>query len=173
MRNIVLTGYMASGKTTVGKLLCQSLGYRFYDTDEMIEKSEGITINEIFQNYGEPYFREREALVSKEFGNVSNSVISTGGGFVLNPENIENLRKNSVVFNLNVSPEIIAARYEEAKRTRPLMNSSDTQAVLKRYEDRKELYKNCDVQIDIYDNISPEEICDMIIEKYKTINGGK
>ncbi|MBQ3037737.1 MAG: shikimate kinase [Clostridia bacterium] len=164
MKNIVLTGYMASGKTTVGRLLCNKLGMEFYDTDEMIEKREGITINEIFNSKGELYFRDLESQISEEFENISNSVISTGGGFVLNTVNIENLRKNGIIFNLNVSPEIIERRYEEAKKTRPLMNSSDTQTVLKRYADRKEYYKNCDVQIDINDNISPDEICNIIIK---------
>jgi len=169
MKNIVLTGFMASGKTTVGKILSKKLGYAFYDTDSLIEEKEKRKISDIFSCEGEEYFRSLENEISTEFGEVSDSVISTGGGFVLNSENIVNLRKSSIVFNLNVSPDIIAKRYIAARIDRPLMRNDDLDGILKRYDDRREFYKNCDVVIDIVEDISPDEICDIIIEKYKNL----
>ena len=169
MKNIVLTGFMASGKSTVGKILSKKLGYTFYDTDSMIEENEKRKISDIFSCEGEEYFRSLENKISAEFKTVSDSVISTGGGFVLNPENIENLKNNGIVFYLNVSPDIIAKRYITARAQRPLMKNNDLDEVLKRYENRRKFYENCDIIVDISTDLSPEEICEIIIEKYKNL----
>lgn len=169
MKNIVLTGFMASGKTTVGMRLSQKLNYKYFDTDAIIEENEKKSINEIFGVFGEEYFRKLENEVSNSFSKISDAVISTGGGFVLNPENIDNLRENSVVFNLNVSRSILLKRYDSAKPTRPLMDS--VEAFLERYEKRKEFYKNCDISVDIDEDKTPDEICDIIIEKYNEFIG--
>lgn len=166
MKNIVLTGFMASGKTTVGKELSKIMDFKFYDTDEMIQNMENKSINDIFLISGEEYFRALENKISNEFFEISNAVISTGGGFVLDPQNIENLRKNSVIVNLNVCSEIILKRYEKAKATRPLMNKQSIDDVLKKYDERKKYYRNCDISIDIVDDIETEEICDIIKDKY-------
>ena len=77
--NIVLTGFMASGKTEISKILAKKLDYKLIDTDECIEKSEGTTINKLFEKYGEEYFRSLEHEVVKKAAKEDRAVISTGG----------------------------------------------------------------------------------------------
>ena len=166
-KNIVLTGYMASGKTTIGKLICQKLSMKFRDTDEIIEKQENMKISEIFERYGEEYFRKLENDVSKQFKNTKNFLIATGGGFVLNPSNIENLRKNSVIINLKTSPEIIKARIQEAKKTRPLMSDADLSEVLERFNKREPFYANNDICIELSPKKTAEEHSEIVISEYK------
>ena len=163
-KNIVLTGFMASGKTTVGKLLAETLSMEFIDTDEMIEKKQGISISEIFEKYGEDYFRKLEKELSDELCCMSDAVIATGGGFVLDKDNINKLKKNSTVFNLKTNPEIIKDRLGNAKATRPLLQE-DFDEVIKRFSDREEFYKNCDEEIILELNKAPEFYVEQIINR--------
>lgn len=167
MKNIVLTGYMASGKTTTGKLLSKRLDMNFLDTDEIISENEDMSINEIFEKYGEAYFRKAENELSKKLMSVADSIISTGGGFVLNKENIENLRSCGVIINLAVSDNTVKKRYAEAQATRPLIKNENIDAILKRYNDRKEFYANCDAAVSINETDSAEYVCEKVIEAYK------
>lgn len=167
MKNIVLIGFMASGKTTVGKLLSDLLNYRFYDTDLLIEKNEGKSIEDIFKIFGEEYFRNLETKTVKDFCDVDTSVIATGGGIVLNPENIDILRKNSVIVHLKTNDLIIKKRYKISKDARPLMKNQCIDDVLKRYKEREVFYKNCDFEIDLALFQKPIEIAEEIIRKMK------
>ncbi len=165
-KNIVLTGFMASGKTTVGKLLSKKLGMDFVDTDELIEKQEGMSINEIFEKYGEEHFRCLEKELAKKLSqNVTGTVIATGGGFVLNKENINELKKSGVVFNLKTNPEIIKERLNGAKDTRPLLKNNEFSGILKRFSDRENFYKNCDEEIVLELGKEPECYVDEIIKR--------
>ena len=87
--NIVLTGFMATGKSAVGKLLAQRLGYAFFDTDEMIEKQTGHTIADLFAKGGEPPFRELEAQTVALVSLMDRAVIATGGGVPLRKSNMD------------------------------------------------------------------------------------
>ncbi len=171
MKNIVLTGYMASGKTTTGRLLSEALGMNFIDTDEIISENEKMSISEIFEKKGEEYFRKAENELSKKLMTVSDTIIATGGGFVLNRENIENLKKNGIVINLKVSENVIKKRYLDARSTRPLIKNDDIEGILKRYNDRKEFYLNCDAAIGINESDSAEEVCKRVIDEYKKLSG--
>jgi len=148
MKNIVLLGFMGTGKTSVGRLLATRLKRPFIDVDKMIEISCGATVSEIFQQYGEEYFRKQECEMISKAACYENAVIATGGGVVLNPGNIERLRGNGILITLTASPEIILER--TAKRTtRPLLNASDReQAVAMLLETRKPLYQAADYIID-------------------------
>ena len=88
MKNIVLVGFMGSGKTTVGKLLAEQTGMPLVDMDTQIEERAGKTINEIFAQDGEPHFRALEREMAQELASKTGQIISTGGGIVLNPDNI-------------------------------------------------------------------------------------
>jgi len=125
MNNIILLGFMGSGKTAVGKGLATKFNMDFIDLDEWIEKEAKMTIKEIFDKFGESYFRELEKkIVKKACAELNNSVISTGGGVILNKENVENLHQAGILFWLKVAPDKV---YERTKNTssRPLLNCPD------------------------------------------------
>ena len=148
MKNIVLLGFMGTGKSVVGKRLARELGAKFVNTDDLIEEREGLTINDIFARSGEPYFREVEAAVVREVAGRQGSVISTGGGVVLNEENLAALRAGGVLFCLNATPEEIYARTRRHAH-RPLLQVPDPVAKIRELlAARAPLYAKADHQID-------------------------
>ncbi len=169
MKNIVLTGFMASGKSTIGRELSAISGMEFVDTDELVEKSEGITINEIFARFGEEYFRDRESAAVAMAAEKSGAVIATGGGAVLRHENIELLRKNGVVFNLEPSAAVICERLNGARASRPLLAGEELEAVLERFRKRQPYYDNCDCKIYVSNSRTPREFAVEILEHMKSI----
>ena len=115
MARTVLTGFRGTGKTRVGELLAHMLGIPFFDTDTMVENKAGMTIFEIFQKYGEEHFRRLECEVIRSL-QYTDSVVSTGGGAVMNPENVASLRKESTVFLLTADDRTIEDRIARTKR---------------------------------------------------------
>ena len=166
LRNIVITGFMASGKTTVSKELKRVTGMELADTDELIEKSENKTVNRIFSENGEAYFRDREKEFSHKLSEMDGMIISTGGGFVLNPDNINNLRKNGVVFFLDTDFSIIEKRIYKAAQTRPLMRNSSIEEIRQRYIGRLQFYDNCDYKIKVFENDTPKTLAKKILSIY-------
>jgi len=124
-KNIILTGFMATGKTTVGRTLATQLGYEFVDTDQLIESRIGMTVAEFFQIKGEAAFRKMEADLAQELAGKSGLVIATGGRFMLDPKNAKALVKNGRVFCLVATPEEILQRAESDGHTRPLLQVSN------------------------------------------------
>jgi shikimate kinase len=166
--NVVITGFMCSGKTSVGKRLAEKLNFDFLDTDDLIENKVGMRITEIFEKYGEPYFRELEAQIIKEVSEKDKLVISTGGGVVLREENVNNLRKNGVIINLVAKPETIYERLKKQPGIRPLLNKPNPlEEIKKLLEYRERYYKNCDFRVET-DNLSVEEIVEKILNFLKT-----
>ncbi len=165
--NIVLTGFMCTGKTSVGKLLAEKLNYQFVDTDDLIEARVGMKISQIFANYGEPYFRDVESEVVKEVAQKDNLVISTGGGVVLRKTNMDELRKNGIIINLTAKPQTIFNRLKSQPGIRPLLNKPDPlKEIINLLSQREEYYKNCDLRIET-DNISVEEVVEQILNFIK------
>jgi shikimate kinase len=166
--NVVITGFMCSGKTSVGKRLAEKLNFDFLDTDDLIENKVGMRITEIFEKYGEPYFRELEAQIIKKVSEKDKLVISTGGGVVLREENVNNLRKNGVIINLVAKPETIYERLKKQPGIRPLLNKPNPlEEIKKLLEYRERYYKNCDFRVET-DNLSVEEIVEKILNFLKT-----
>lgn len=132
--NIVLIGMPASGKSTVGRLLCASMCRELIDTDSLIEKSENKSIPAIFAEYGEPYFRDAESREIKGIASLSGKIIATGGGAVLRAENVDALRENGRIYFIDRPLSDLIPTSD-----RPL--SSDKEAITKRYEERYEIYK--------------------------------
>ena len=133
-----------SGKTTVGKKIQEILGYKFIDTDRLVEKYSGYTIEEIFSKFGEKKFREYEAMAIKEVALSTKSVIATGGGVVLSKENMDLLRANGSVIYLKRDIEVILNGFDYS---RPL--AQNEKQVRKLYKDRKDLYeKYADMKFD-------------------------
>lgn len=149
--NIYLVGMMGSGKTTVGKILAQDFGYRFLDTDKMIEVIASKSIKDIFQVEGEPYFRDLETKVLAELSVYTRSVISTGGGIIQEQLNWSYLRHGLVVW-LDVDIEIIKKRLAR-DNSRPLGNQLESLL-----EKRRSLYAQADLHISITKEQSPSNI---------------
>ncbi len=147
-RNVVLTGFMGTGKSTVGKLLAKRLGYCFSDLDALIVGRAGISINEIFERYGEQRFRELETEAIRFLCGVSGRVVATGGGAVIAPRNRELLRKAGLVVNLTASLEVILCRLK-GDRERPLLKSNNTpEALAALMAGREDAYADADLRID-------------------------
>ncbi len=119
---IVLVGYMGSGKSSIGKLLAQSLDYTFIDLDEEIEKSEGSSVTEIFKTRGELYFRKVEhQILKKILASSSNYILALGGGTPCYFENINLCNKYATTFYLQVSVKTLYERLVAKKNKRPLI----------------------------------------------------
>jgi len=146
--NIVLTGFMGTGKSKIGKRLATELRMGYLDTDELIEKREKGSISAIFKKKGEEYFRHLETKVVKEVALLDNFVISTGGGVVLRDENIRVLKKNALIVCLFASPEVILKR-TKGDDNRPLLGVNNQK---KRIEEllalRKPYYEKADFSVD-------------------------
>jgi len=145
MRNIVLTGLSGSGKTTLGAMAAQELGLLFVDLDRMIEGWTGVSIKEIFEKYGEEFFRDLEARAVREASAQKGAVIATGGGVVLRRENIQVLRENGLIIFLDRPVELIMR--DIMCETRPLLaNGAEKLEVLSK--ERRSLYlKSADITL--------------------------
>jgi shikimate kinase/3-dehydroquinate synthase len=140
--NIILTGFMGTGKTTVGKLLANQLNFEFIDTDAFIEERTGKRIPKIFEQIGEEAFRIMEAEVAKELSQRKNIVISTGGRMMLEPNNAAVLSSTGRVFCLVATPEEIFERVSKDEATiRPLLASADAMGrIIELMRQRQEEY---------------------------------
>lgn len=139
--NIILTGFMATGKTTIGRLLAGELGYKFVDTDHLIEDRCGQTIAEIFREKGEAVFRAMEADIARELGDKEGFVIATGGGLVLDPASVAALRSRGRIFCLVATPEAIMDRASRDAVVRPLLaGPNPMERITERMKDREKAY---------------------------------
>lgn len=120
-QNVVLTGFMGTGKTVTGQMLASRLKLPFIDTDKEVETATGLNPEEIFHRYGEKRFRSEESLAIARVSQHEGCVIATGGGVVLNPDNMVNLRRKGVIILLEARPEVIARR-ASSNDTRPLLS---------------------------------------------------
>lgn len=135
--NIILCGFMGSGKTVVGKELAKIMGKKFVDTDDLIEKETGIAIKAIFEVHGEEYFRVLESKTCKKVGEMNNCVVATGGGALVNEENVRSVKENGSVVFLDASFDVICQRIGNTN-TRPLFKDREKAKTL--YDRRKEKY---------------------------------
>lgn len=123
--NIILTGFMGTGKTTVGRLLAVLSTRQFVDTDSLIEAQANLTIPEIFAQEGEAGFRQREQAVALALAERSGLVIGSGGGLVLDERNVSALARHGQFFTLVAAPETILARVTADGAQRPLLQTPD------------------------------------------------
>lgn len=162
-KNVILTGMMGSGKTSVGLELAKILECDFFDLDEIIEKKYG-KITQIFKDKGENYFREIETSELKNFKNNGAFVLSTGGGAVLKEENLEILRSLGEVFYLSANAQTIYNRVKEQTQ-RPLLNTKDPKKTIEDIlSSRLEKYEKSGEKI-VTDNKNIEQIAREIYEK--------
>lgn len=168
VRNIVLTGFMGTGKTTVGKTLAEWVTFDFADMDSIIEQEAGKTIPEIFAAEGEAGFREREREAARRLAQGSKQVIATGGGTVKDPENMEALRETGIIVCLTASVDTILQR-TEAQGQRPLLDDAGEDrkaAVEKLLAERDSLYKDADYIIET-DGKTPDEVAGEIFSRFE------
>jgi shikimate kinase len=145
IQNIALIGFMGTGKSSVGQLVAQQLHFTFLDTDHVIESRTGKSISEIFAKDGEPAFRELEKKIVAELTTRKKTVISTGGGLPVNPDNLASLKNHSLVVCLWASAEKIWDRVRSQSH-RPLLNEPDPLAKIKKLlEQREPFYRQADV----------------------------
>lgn len=166
--NIALIGFMGSGKTTVGKLLAKTMDMKFVDIDKVIEAYEKKSINDIFHEKGQNYFRdlEREVILQESLKN--DCVIATGGGSILDNENIKRLKETSFIVFLNATIECLYLRLKD-NTTRPILNDVEDKRKLieELLEKRKFLYQmSADYIIDINEYTNIYETVDKIKEAY-------
>ncbi|YAI82105.1 MAG: shikimate kinase [cyanobacterium endosymbiont of Rhopalodia sterrenbergii] len=162
--NIFLIGMMGTGKTTVGKLLAKELGYRFFDTDVLIERVTQQPIDKIFASIGEENFRQIESKVLIEVAACTKSVIATGGGIILKSQNWSHLRHGLIIW-LDASVELLTARLAN-DQTRPLLQKTDLTSKLNSLlEQRRSLYAQGDLRIFINENDTSEILISKILEK--------
>lgn len=159
--NIVLIGFMGTGKTAVARCLASRLGRRFVDTDAMIEARCGRTIARIFADDGEAAFRGLEAAAVAEAGAMGGAVIATGGGVPLRAQNMRHLRRRGVIVALTASPRAILARVGAAG-DRPLLGADPEAAVRRLLAERGAAYRDADLVIDT-SGASAEEVADMVL----------
>lgn len=148
MKNIVLVGFMGTGKTTIATQVANRLKMKYISTDSLIEKREKRTINEIFTDSGEEYFRGVESEVVREVSLAQDSVIDTGGGAVLMEENIANFKAGGMMICLTADPGIILERTKKYKH-RPLLNVEDPKRkIMGLLTKREQYYAKADHLID-------------------------
>jgi len=149
-KNIVLIGFMGSGKSLIARELAKRLNTKVVSTDDMAQQRAGQTIQEIFGSKGEAYFRNLEHDIIKEISPLG-IVIDCGGGVVLHKENLKLLKANGIVFYLQATPEVIFQRIKNEKH-RPLLKGPDPLGCIKElYQQRLPLYTQADYTIDAND----------------------
>lgn len=167
MNNIILIGFMGSGKSSVGRYMEESEGFALIDTDEYIEKQQNDSINNIFANKGEEYFRNLETECIKELIalNTDMTVISVGGGLPMRGENQKLLKELGKIVYLRATVDTLVSRLM-GDTTRPLLKGGDLrQKITELFEKREATYEwIADIVIDT-DNYSPKEIYNIIKER--------
>jgi shikimate kinase len=169
MRNIVLVGFMGSGKTTVGRLLAERTGMPLVDMDSMIEERAGKPITAIFAEDGEPHFRQLERELVKELATGSNQIISTGGGIVLNPDNIADFEQTGLVVCLLADAPTVLDRVKH-DNSRPLLAGDKEAKIIELLNARKPLYEAISHKIDTSGRPSPDPTAQEIIDLYRSNN---
>lgn len=163
--NIVLIGFMGAGKSTVSSYLNKTYGMEVVEMDEMIARKEGKSIPEIFEQFGEPYFRNQETVLLRELQSQKNLVISCGGGVAMRKENVPLMKQNGCVVLLTATPETVLERVKEDENRPILQGRKNIQGITELLEHRRESYESvADIQI-ATDGKSVKEICDELMKR--------
>lgn len=147
-KHIILIGMMGTGKSTIGSFLASRIPFPYVDLDQWIEQQQYLSINQIFEQYGEPRFRSLESQALQYFLRQSQPhLIMTGGGIVLDPKHTQWMKKNGVVFHLQAEVETLIQRLEQ-DQSRPLLQGDAKERIRSIWNQRKSLYESAaDYQI--------------------------
>lgn len=163
--NIVLIGFMGTGKSTVSAYLSEKFGMDVVEMDEVISEREGMRIPDIFSTYGEEYFRKRETNLLIEMQSAKNTIISCGGGAALREENVKEMKKNGRVVLLTAEPETILNRVKNDDERPLLHGKKNIDFITNMMQQRREKYEMAADVVIPTDNRTVEQICGEIIEK--------
>lgn len=165
MKNIYLIGFMGAGKSTIASKLHKALSMDLVEMDEQIVKEQKMSINEIFKKHGEDFFRDIESALVKRISDSGNTVVSCGGGVVVRPQNVEEMKKNGKIVFLYATPETIYARVRNST-DRPILNGNmNVEYIASLMEKRRTLYEEAaDVKITT-DGKTVEEIIKEIMNE--------
>lgn len=168
--NIVLIGFMGTGKSTVSELLKRRFAMEVVEMDQIIEERQGMSISDIFATYGEEYFRDLETNLLIEMQSQKNMVISCGGGVPMRERNVVEMKKNGRVVLLTAKPETILNRVKN-NHNRPLLEGNkNVDFIADLMEKRREKYQTAaDIVIET-DGKSGLEICEELVKKLKTLD---
>jgi shikimate kinase len=163
-KNIFLVGFMGAGKTTVGRVLARRLGWRYCDSDKVIETKAGKTVSEIFSSHGEPRFRDLESETLLSLAGKEKQVVATGGGAVMREENMRAMKKGGVTVYLKAPMSVIWERIKHS-RTRPLLSVDNPfEAAEELLRKRIPFYETADITVDT-SQLTPEEAADEIMKR--------
>tara|TARA_Y100000590_G_scaffold419936_1_gene522138 strand:+ start:394 stop:957 length:564 start_codon:yes stop_codon:yes gene_type:complete len=164
-KNIAIIGHMGSGKSTIGKLLSKSFNFQHIDSDKKIIDYTGKSINTIFEENGEGYFREIESKILLKLIDKKNIILSLGGGAILNKDVRNSLKKQSITLFLDVDLITLNRRLENSSR-RPLLKNVNIKKKIKELDSkRRKYYLNSDIKIDISYK-DPSATCKYFIEQF-------
>lgn len=165
--NIVLIGFMGTGKSTISQKLSEWFSMEVVEMDQMIAQRENMSISDIFAEKGEPYFRDLETKLLIEMQEKTNVVISCGGGVPMRECNVAEMRKNGKVVLLTARPETILERVKE-DHSRPLLeHNKSVEYICELMEKRREKYEAAADIIIETDGKSAEEICEELVKRIK------
>lgn len=165
-KNIVLIGFMGSGKSTVGRRLARATGYGFVDTDQAVEAKTGKKVAEIFEEEGEPVFRALERGAIEKASASENRVIACGGGAVMDSENVDFLKRTGVLVYLKASEQSLLKRLERGLEKRPLLKAeSADERVKELLSQRVHTYESVADEVIETDGLTPMKVVEKIIER--------
>lgn len=165
VKNIILVGMMATGKSTVGAILAEELGHELVDLDQVIVQTEGRSIPDIFAENGEGYFRQVESQTLERMLQGEKRIISTGGGAVLAPGNAEMMLKHGLVVALTATEEKILSRTSE-NQDRPLLAGNAKERIRRIMEERRDAYRFAHCTVDTTD-LTAAEVSQHILMHYR------
>ncbi len=165
---IILTGFMGTGKTAAGQALARTLGYSFIDSDREIESRQGRSVQQIFESEGEAYFRQLEKETVARLAQQPKTVLSVGGGAILNEETFNLLDLAGVMFHLTASVDEIAGRLGHGNE-RPLLSGGDRKKKIRKLmQEREPIYSKVKLQINTT-GLAIDEVVKKIIEKLQSL----
>lgn len=161
--NIVLTGFMATGKSSVGRGVAARLGYQFVDLDDWIEAEAGMRIPEIFSTRGEAAFRALESRMVERAARRTGCVVATGGGAIVNPRNLEALKRSGIVIALTADPHTILSRLGAGEDRPMLWGGPKAERIRQLMQERASAYAQADLTVDTSAR-SVDEVVEQVLE---------
>ncbi len=165
-RNIILCGFMATGKSAVGQRLAGIIDYDFLDMDTLIEAETGMSIPQIFSTRGEPAFRKLESQMTEHLAERQRCVIASGGGTIANQQNLEVLQRNGIVITLTADPQVILSRIGTGDDRPMLRGNNKLERIAMLMEQRAEAYAKADIIVDTSSK-SIEDVVQFILDRLR------